>query len=816
MDREKIQEIFERLADDLEDLVPDLNPRPSGAHYIVVDCPGCGEKGEAFLYRPNPAHPEPRIKCNRQGNCAYSKSLLDYLIERDSKPFFEVLRDLAERAHVDLPRSSPEAEERHRMARKEREDLERYMDFFQKTLWSNQGADALRYLRNRGYSGEDIQTMGLGCFPGKAKTLLFQGQVLERDSHPEALSHAMKGLREDFRIVFPYRGQDGSIQTFMGRLIREPGEDEGKYQPMGDYAGVQAQGPFNLHAVRGETATVVEGFMDALLAEASGISNVVALTNSRLIGGQGEALRKRGVKNLILALDNDKAGLEGTESIIREALKEGTFSTFVASFQGSKDPDELILKSGPKAFQEAIEKAKAEGTGVKWLLSRIAGKHDIKTDYGLTMAYEEMLEVIPDFKSFLDVKIAKDYLQEALEKEPWEMGTFLEDTWEKRQKERRDTATSKQISDLTRAVQEKAKESPGEAVGLLRTGLEIIEAGKRTSLAEVFFPPFSMEDLVTKLQKAGEGLPTGYPALDEKARFPKGAVSLVAGRPGHGKTTLLLNLLRKQIERDPRKRYLFLTYEEDTHWLITKLLVSMANWNLGSNPDNLLGAYQAFMRGDFRPSGEDASHLQEIKETWDSLRELLEDQKVIFAYRPGDIREMAQAIRGMRDKWGDELEAVFLDYMQIVPAPEDMTGSSSYQRVQGISALVRDTAVGTNLPIIAGAQLSRRALDKAGATRTFTLEQVLRPEFLREAGDLEQDANLILGLYNNTAGAQEESGVNSGDSIPAFSVSILKNRNGPCGGKPIGLSYSPKEWRIEGTVATEAPAPALKQIMSGK
>ena len=804
-------EIFERLADDLEDLVPELNPRASGARYIVVDCPGCGERGRAYLYRPNPAHPEePRIRCNRQGNCAYSKSLLDYLIERDRKPFFEVLRDLAERAHVDLPRSSPEAEERFRMARKENEDLERYMEFFQETLWSEQGKDALQYLLDRGYSKEDIQAMGLGCFPGGGKTLSFQGKVLERGSRPKALSHAMKGSMDDYRIIFPYRGPDGSIQNFMGRLIREPGEDEGKYQPMGEYAGVQAQGPFNLHAVRGETTTVVEGFMDALLAGARGISNVVALTNSRFIGGQAEALLKHGVKNLILALDKDKAGLDGTESIIKGALKEGTFSTFVASFEGAKDPDELIRKKRTEAFLEAIEKAKTEGRGVKWLLSRIGEKEDLSTDLGKQEAFKKMTEVIKTLSNPLDRQEAKDYIAEALKVDPWELDPFLEQARERAQKEE----LSKKLQRLAQEVQKEAPENPEKAMGLLRAQVEILEAGKRTSLAEAFFPPFSLEDFKNKLQRAGEGLPTGYPALDEKARFPKGAVSLVAARPGHGKTTLLLNFLRNQIERDPRKRYLFLTYEEDTHWLIIKLLISMTRGPLGTNPDNYLGAYQSFVRGDFSPNGEDPAHLQEIQEAWDRLCGLLEDQKLIFAYRPGNVREMAQAVQGLRDKHGEELEAVFLDYMQIVPAPEDMTGSSSYQRVQGISALVRDLAVKTNLPIIAGAQLNRRALDKAGA-KTFTLEQVLRPEFLREAGDLEQDANLILGLYNNTAGAQEESGAN-GDSIPAFSVSILKNRNGPCGGDPIPLFYDAKGWRIDPMGTQERPPEPLAKIMQSR
>ena len=796
MEREKIREIFDQLGPDLENLVPELNPRPRGARYIVVDCPWCRERGQAFLYLPNPEHSKPRIVCNRKANCGRSLGLLDYIMERDGRSFLEVLKELADRAGVDLPHVSPERHESYEKARKEKESLEGYADFFQASLWngSEKGEKALSYLRSRGYFDDDIKAMGLGCFPGQGKTLAFQGQVLERNSHPEALSHAMKGLREDYLIVFPYRGPDGNIQTFMGRLIREPGEDEGKYQPMGEYAGVQAQGPFNLHAVRGETATVVEGFMDALLAGARGISNVVALGNARFIGGQDKALLKHGVKNLILALDNDKAGLDGTESIIRGALKEGTFSTFVASFEEAKDPDELIRKNGPEAFLKAIDGAKAEGAGVKWLLSRIGEKEDLSTDLGKQEAFKKMTEVIKTLSNPLDRKKAKDYIAEALKVDPWELDPFLEQARERAQKEE----LSKKLQRLAQEVQNEAPENPEKAMGLLRAQVEILEAGKRTSLAEAFFPPFSLEDFKNKLQRAGEGLPTGYPALDEKARFPKGAVSLVAGRPGHGKTTLLLNFLRNQIERDPRKRYLFLTYEEDTHWLIIKLLISMARWPLGTNPKNYLGAYQSFVRGDFQSSGEDSAHLQEIQEAWDRLRGLLEDQRLIFAYRPGNVREMAQAVQGLRDKHGEELEAVFLDYMQIVPAPEDMTGSSSYQRVQGISALVRDLAVKTNLPIIAGAQLNRRALDKTG-TKKFDLSMVLRPEFLREAGDLEQDANLILGLYNNTVGPSEENGAEGVDS--AFSVSILKNRNGPCGGDPIPLSYKAEDWRMDGLLA---------------
>lgn len=124
----------------------------------------------------------------------------------------------------------------------------------------------------------------------------------------------------------------------------------------------------------------------------------------------------------------------------------------------------------------------------------------------------------------------------------------------------------------------------------------------------------------------------------------------------------------------------------------------------------------------------------------------------------------------------------------------------AYQKVQGISATVRDLAVETGLPIIAGAQLNRRATEKtqgANASKKLTLPMLIRPEYLREAGDLEQDANLILGIYNRVAGALEDREGNKGN-IPDFSISIMKNRNGPVWGDPVELYYDRGLWRLDG------------------
>lgn len=789
MDREKIRETFLSMGDRIADLVDELNPkRRSG--YFEIDCPECGEKGRAYLYLPNRNHPEPRIKCNR-GSCGYSSSLLDYYAGEKGLSFWDALSELATAEGVDLE-ISPEAKASWERKQTEKEALEKVQDFFERTLWSPEGKETLDYLRTRGYSDEEITTMRLGSFPGAGKTLSFLGGELGLDTSPDALSWALKdggSLRKDYKLTFPYRGPDGAISAFMGRLIRPLQEGEkaaDKYKPLGEYAGVKAS-PFGLHALQGDTVILVEGQLDALSAGVKGFPNVVALGGNLFTEGQLEALRRKGIKNLILALDGDPAGREGTEAIVREALSQD-LSVFVAEIEGAKDPDELIRTKGASSFQEILDRARADGRGIKWLLRRIAGKHDLTTDMGKTDAFREMEGIIKKLQHPMDITKAKEFMGEALEIEPWDLEPFLDHARNLQQREEE----AREIRQSLSLAQGQVKEDPMKALSTLREQVERTDRRHRDALTGSLFPEFSMDHLMACLNRAGEGAPTGFKDLEWRGvRYPQGAITLVAGRPSHGKTATLINLLRRQMELNPGKRYVFASYEEDAHWIISKIFISMANTELGEDPSRMLSAYQRFIRGKYHFDAGDSRVKGKVLETWDRLRDALESGRLMVAYRPGDARELSQAILGLREKYGEELGAVFVDYMQIVPPPEDLNASSSYQKVQSISGIIRDTAVKSDLPIIVGAQLNRRAMEKAGS-KVLTLDQVLRPEYLREAGDLEQDANLILGLFNKVAAQREEGNL---DKIPDFSLTVLKNRNGPTG-DTIELLYDRSRWRM--------------------
>ena len=65
---------------------------------------------------------------------------------------------------------------------------------------------------------------------------------------------------------------------------------------------------------------------------------------------------------------------------------------------------------------------------------------------------------------------------------------------------------------------------------------------------------------------------------------------------------------------------------------------------------------------------------------------------------------------------------------------------------------------------------------------------------LRESGDIEQDANLVLGLYNETRAGQEDSLETS--QKDRLEVHILKNRGGQAGGI-VSLSFNKPALKIE-------------------
>ena len=154
------------------------------------------------------------------------------------------------------------------------------------------------------------------------------------------------------------------------------------------------------------------------------------------------------------------------------------------------------------------------------------------------------------------------------------------------------------------------------------------------------------------------------------------------------------------------------------------------------------------------------------------------------------MKDLAAVIRSF-SKLHDVV--VFVDYIQKIKS-SDRNNAQRYLEVAEVSEILRETAVSLNVPIITGAQVSRPLKGK--------MTTAPRLSELREAGDIEQDAALVLGILNETKAMQEELEVELSGNIKDkekedlgyklqrlqlndshdFNIYILKNRYGATDG----------------------------------
>jgi len=176
------------------------------------------------------------------------------------------------------------------------------------------------YLKQRGLSKETIEDFGIGfCNQGILKN----------------------------RIAIPIHNETGNLIAYAGRSINN---DEPKYKfPIGFNKSLAL---FNFHRVQNledDSIIIVEGFFDCFKVHRIGFQNVIALMGCSASKEQTKLILEL-KKKIILMLDGDQAGREGTKKIV-QAFK-GKLPVIVKSLPSGTQPDELKEKELQKILQE--------------------------------------------------------------------------------------------------------------------------------------------------------------------------------------------------------------------------------------------------------------------------------------------------------------------------------------------------------------------------------------------------------------------------------------------------------------------------------
>ena len=262
---------------------------------------------------------------------------------------------------------------------------------------------------------------------------------------------------------------------------------------------------------------------------------------------------------------------------------------------------------GQALFAKALEQAER---WPKWMARRIASKQDLKTDRGLDQAVYDALEIWSSLQDGLLQRDFMDSLKQATGLSDEELLLRAHQQGQRAAKERQEQALGETARRLRDAVQ------AGDVLKgqqELERGLDELRRARGAQSPE----PYLLEDFTQDILTVRDGLRTGWASVDALLRIPQGAISIVAGRPGHGKTTLQLNLLLNLIQAYPDRTFYFYSYEEARRNLALKLIMILAGRESSKeavlSPEFNQEAYVNYLR-------EHRGTNRAIERAWPSLR----------------------------------------------------------------------------------------------------------------------------------------------------------------------------------------------------
>ncbi len=626
-------------------------------------------------------------------------------------------------------------------------------------LFTSEGKEALDYLTEvRGYDPIKLQTTEWIYWPEDTKIREHLKSKLPKEREHEATSIKLNGNGGDqFRAALPYRDRFGKILGFAKRATIKEGisDNEGKLHRWSYTAGLKKDDPFNIYQCRKQKQLIlVEGLPDAAYLPCLGIKNIAATGQGELSAKHIESLKIYEIERVIIVFDNDSKDSKGEIGSIEKAkkaselLEKNGIETFILPphlLAPFKDPDEYVKANGPEAFKRIVEeKAKAR---VRWLPSYFSYKYDLATDIGRFSALGGASKAYAQIDDAFRKSIFKKEIEDIFNLAPNESDDILAKAL-KEQKIQDDAEKYKQSLEETQKL---------ISEGDLTKASQLLSKLKNEDKPKSFqVKPYTVNNLKADLSNIQEGLKTGYKSIDKTIQIPQEAITIIAGRPSHGKTTTLLNFFVNMVKLYPDREFYFFSYEEPKNQILLKILNILSGECI--NEANNLSNLEGYLRGGI-------NKLPKINEAIITLQSWTESHRLVVCDHPFFVDDLGKEIASLKER--GKMGAIFIDYIQKIK----FRGKSSTRQLelQKISESILETAKFNSVPIILGAQLGR------GSTKS----EVLRLDNLREAGDIENDAKLVLGIWNGAKESADAKGDSSMNRMVDLDLVVLKNRNGP-------------------------------------
>lgn len=282
---------------------------------------------------------------------------------------------------------------------------------------------------------------------------------------------------------------------------------------------------------------------------------------------------------------------------------------------------------------------------------------------------------------------------------------------------------------------------PYKALERVQTKIDDIKKNKpkADSLYRHLLEPVSKNEIINEIRNTSPGASLGLKIGEVDLILPGGAITIVAGPTGHGKTLTKINftLSYLQQEENEDKQVFFFSYEESRSAIITLFLNTYANQDLSINNRKSIRSYlrdgnMQYVAQDKRRACLDAFIPKENQ----FFKEFIESGRLNIAYSDYSAEELVEAIRFLNKN--TNIGLVVIDYIQLLRLLTRKQNLARQEELKHICLMLKDCAVETGLPILLGAQFNRQV----------NCESELSPTAIGEAGDIERAANLVIGIWN--------------------------------------------------------------------
>jgi len=338
--------------------------------------------------------------------CGAGGDVFKFVQMRENLTFPQAIERLADRAGIQLPKKTQKSKINRQSAIDNQQSIDPNelarvnvwaVKYFQKNLNDNEkGKFARDYLAQRKISPESIKKWQLGLALDSPDDLLTHAR--ERNISTKLLENA--GLitaqnQDKFvnRLMFTITDVTGRVIGFGGRALSDNGA---KYiNSPTTVLFDKSNSLYGLeHArhriVSTETAVVVEGYTDCIMAHQLGCTNVVASLGTSLTTGHGRILR-RYAKKVVIVFDSDAAGIEAANRALDVCLSQRIDIKLAFVPQG-KDPCDFLLANGSEKFQQLIDNA-VDVLQFKW--DRLTEKLNADDTFaGRKAAVDEYLQTV--------------------------------------------------------------------------------------------------------------------------------------------------------------------------------------------------------------------------------------------------------------------------------------------------------------------------------------------------------------------------------------------------------------------------------------